>query len=184
MLLAVGKAGLFSKRWQKLRGEVDIQGLGRGGVFPRVECDRMASRPFPSARLQAHAAMQHYGVNGYSLHAMNSLSAMYNLHQQAAQQAQHAPDYRPSVHALTLAERLAGKGRCGDGGCRVEERSGGQGSVWKVKAEGSTGNEAQEDPGHSWYREMSCKICVRIQTTRVSRGPGPRSCPVPYFTFP
>ncbi|MBN3298589.1 DMX1A protein, partial [Amia calva] len=52
-------------------------------------------------------AMQHYGVNGYSLHAMNSLSAMYNLHQQAAQQAQHAPDYRPSVHALTLAERLA-----------------------------------------------------------------------------
>ncbi|XP_071984034.1 diencephalon/mesencephalon homeobox protein 1 isoform X1 [Engystomops pustulosus] len=52
--------------------------------------------------------MQHYGVNGYSLHAMNSLSAMYNLHQQAAQQAQHTPDYRPSVHALTLAERLAG----------------------------------------------------------------------------
>nr|XP_020462648.1 diencephalon/mesencephalon homeobox protein 1-A-like [Monopterus albus] len=51
--------------------------------------------------------MQHYGVNSYSLHAMNSLSAMYNLHQQAAQQAQHAPDYRPSVHALTLAERLA-----------------------------------------------------------------------------
>ncbi|KAJ1169874.1 hypothetical protein NDU88_001762 [Pleurodeles waltl] len=53
--------------------------------------------------------MQHYGVNGYSLHAMNSLSAMYNLHQQAAQQAQqqHAPEYRPSVHALTLAERLA-----------------------------------------------------------------------------
>uniref|UniRef100_A0A7N9ALN0 Diencephalon/mesencephalon homeobox protein 1-A-like n=1 Tax=Mastacembelus armatus TaxID=205130 RepID=A0A7N9ALN0_9TELE len=55
--------------------------------------------------------MQHYGVNGYSLHAMNSLSAMYNLHQQAAQQAQHAPDYRPSVHALTLAERLAGKNK-------------------------------------------------------------------------
>ncbi|GAB0193128.1 diencephalon/mesencephalon homeobox protein 1 [Grus japonensis] len=54
-----------------------------------------------------YVAMQHYGVNGYSLHAMNSLSAMYNLHQQAAQQAQHAPDYRPSVHALTLAERLA-----------------------------------------------------------------------------
>ncbi|CAL9688479.1 unnamed protein product [Knipowitschia caucasica] len=50
--------------------------------------------------------MQHYGVNGYSLHAMNSLSAMYNLHQQAAQ-AQHSADYRPSVHALTLAERLA-----------------------------------------------------------------------------
>ncbi|XP_072297933.1 diencephalon/mesencephalon homeobox protein 1-A-like [Eucyclogobius newberryi] len=50
--------------------------------------------------------MQHYGVNGYSLHAMNSLSAMYNLHQQAAQ-AQHNADYRPSVHALTLAERLA-----------------------------------------------------------------------------
>ncbi|OXB68548.1 hypothetical protein ASZ78_000485 [Callipepla squamata] len=58
---------------------------------------------------QVDVAMQHYGVNGYSLHAMNSLSAMYNLHQQAAQQAQHAPDYRPSVHALTLAERLAGK---------------------------------------------------------------------------
>ncbi|TRY81761.1 hypothetical protein DNTS_007923 [Danionella cerebrum] len=51
--------------------------------------------------------MQHYGVNGYSLHAMNSLSAMYNLHQQAATHAQQAPDYRPSVHALTLAERLA-----------------------------------------------------------------------------
>ncbi|XP_051567365.1 diencephalon/mesencephalon homeobox protein 1-B-like isoform X2 [Myxocyprinus asiaticus] len=51
--------------------------------------------------------MQHYGVNGYSLHAMNSLSAMYNLHQQASQHAQHTPDYRPSVHALTLAERLA-----------------------------------------------------------------------------
>ncbi|KAK3557695.1 hypothetical protein QTP70_034109, partial [Hemibagrus guttatus] len=50
-------------------------------------------------------AMQHYGVNGgYSLHAMNSLSAMYNLHQQSTQ---HATDYRPSVHALTLAERLA-----------------------------------------------------------------------------
>lgn len=77
--------------------------------------------------------MQHYGVNGYSLHAMNSLSAMYNLHQQA-QQAQHAPDYRPSVHALTLAERLAGKGH-GDGtlgtqqwGLGVEERSGWGGS--------------------------------------------------------
>uniref|UniRef100_A0A4W4EDU4 Homeobox domain-containing protein n=1 Tax=Electrophorus electricus TaxID=8005 RepID=A0A4W4EDU4_ELEEL len=53
--------------------------------------------------------MQHYGVNGYSLQAMNSLSAMYNLHQQAALQAPHAQDYRPSVHALTLAERLAGK---------------------------------------------------------------------------
>lgn len=63
----------------------------------------------PSCRLCGPPIMQHYGVNGYSLHAMNSLSAMYNLHQQAAQQAQHAPDYRPSVHALTLAERLAGK---------------------------------------------------------------------------
>ncbi|TSK42085.1 Diencephalon/mesencephalon homeobox protein 1-B [Bagarius yarrelli] len=49
--------------------------------------------------------MQQYGVNGgYSLHAMNSINAMYNLHQQSAQPA---PDYRPSVHALTLAERLA-----------------------------------------------------------------------------
>ncbi|RXM35010.1 Diencephalon/mesencephalon homeobox protein 1 [Acipenser ruthenus] len=57
--------------------------------------------------VKGKVTMQHYGVNGYSLHAMNSLSAMYNLHQQAAQQAQHAPDYRPSVHALTLAERLA-----------------------------------------------------------------------------
>lgn len=66
--------------------------------------------PLPCPCVQVHATMQHYGVNGYSLHAMNSLSAMYNLHQQAAQQAQHAPDYRPSVHALTLAERLAGKG--------------------------------------------------------------------------
>lgn len=73
--------------------------------------------------------MQHYGVNGYSLHAMNSLSAMYNLHQQAAQQAQHAPDYRPSVHALTLAERLAGKGRLwGRGLGGLEERSGGRDS--------------------------------------------------------
>ena len=63
----------------------------------------------PAAVFQVYVTMQHYGVNGYSLHAMNSLSAMYNLHQQAAQQAQHAPDYRPSVHALTLAERLAGK---------------------------------------------------------------------------
>lgn len=63
--------------------------------------------PLP-CRSRAAPSMQHYGVNGYSLHAMNSLSAMYNLHQQAAQQAQHAPDYRPSVHALTLAERLAG----------------------------------------------------------------------------
>lgn len=63
----------------------------------------------PPCRLCGPPIMQHYGVNGYSLHAMNSLSAMYNLHQQAAQQAQHAPDYRPSVHALTLAERLAGK---------------------------------------------------------------------------
>ncbi|MEQ2283115.1 Diencephalon/mesencephalon homeobox protein 1-A, partial [Ameca splendens] len=64
------------------------------------------STNFPEKR-EIWSAMQHYGVNGYSLHAMNSLSAMYNLHQQAAQQAQHAPDYRPSVHALTLAERLA-----------------------------------------------------------------------------
>lgn len=63
----------------------------------------------PPCRHRGPPIMQHYGVNGYSLHAMNSLSAMYNLHQQAAQQAQHAPDYRPSVHALTLAERLAGK---------------------------------------------------------------------------
>ncbi|KYO19298.1 hypothetical protein Y1Q_0003451 [Alligator mississippiensis] len=63
--------------------------------------------PFLLGAFQVDVAMQHYGVNGYSLHAMNSLSAMYNLHQQAAQQAQHAPDYRPSVHALTLAERLA-----------------------------------------------------------------------------
>ena len=87
----------------------------------------MASCPFPFARLQAHAAMQHYGVNGYSLHAMNSLSAMYNLHQQAAQQAQHAPDYRPSVHALTLAERLAGKGRLW--GWRLQ----GGGEIWGTR---------------------------------------------------
>ena len=87
----------------------------------------MASRPFPFARLQAHAAMQHYGVNGYSLHAMNSLSAMYNLHQEAAQQAQHAPDYRPSVHALTLAERLAGKGRLW--GWRLQ----GGGEIWGTR---------------------------------------------------
>lgn len=67
--------------------------------MPQIHTDRQQRVSSP--------VMQHYGVNGYSLHAMNSLSAMYNLHQQAAQQAQHAPDYRPSVHALTLAERLA-----------------------------------------------------------------------------
>lgn len=89
--------------------------------------------------------MQHYGVNGYSLHAMNSLSAMYNLHQQAAQQAQHAPDYRPSVHALTLAERLAGKG-CGDGtlgtrlaGLGVEERSGEEALESRDRRQGALG---------------------------------------------
>ncbi|KAK2493884.1 hypothetical protein MC885_013113 [Smutsia gigantea] len=82
--------------------------------------------------------MQHYGVNGYSLHAMNSLSAMYNLHQQAAQQAQHAPDYRPSVHALTLAERLAGQplsswGTCvGSALCQAAIR-GLQGISWKIR---------------------------------------------------
>lgn len=76
--------------------------------------------------------MQHYGVNGYSLHAMNSLSAMYNLHQQAAQQAQHAPDYRPSVHALTLAERLAGKG---PGDLTVETR------CWGTKQRGGYGRQ-------------------------------------------
>lgn len=79
--------------------------------------------------------MQHYGVNGYSLHAMNSLSAMYNLHQQAAQQAQHAPDYRPSVHALTLAERLAGKG---PGDLAMETRCWGtkkKRRLWKAKGE-------------------------------------------------
>ncbi|XP_078576571.1 diencephalon/mesencephalon homeobox protein 1-like isoform X3 [Branchiostoma floridae x Branchiostoma japonicum] len=48
------------------------------------------------------AAMQHYNMNGYN---MQTLSAMYNLHAQA-QQAH--PEYGPSVHALTLAERLAG----------------------------------------------------------------------------
>lgn len=88
-----------------------------------TDLGRPSSCPLSLPHLQACAVMQHYGVNGYSLHAMNSLSAMYNLHQQAAQQAQHAPDYRPSVHALTLAERLAGKS-CGEqepGGRRAEE---------------------------------------------------------------
>lgn len=79
--------------------------------------------------------MQHYGVNGYSLHAMNSLSAMYNLHQQAAQQAQHAPDYRPSVHALTLAERLAGKG-CGHGPGAWTGRVGGRSGLGEEALEG------------------------------------------------
>lgn len=74
---------------------------GWGGEIGKAVFILLSSLYFPHS-------MQHYGVNGYSLHAMNSLSAMYNLHQQAAQQAQHAPDYRPSVHALTLAERLAG----------------------------------------------------------------------------
>lgn len=79
-------------------------------AFPKLSTSGVPKPPCPVADvLQVDVTMQHYGVNGYSLHAMNSLSAMYNLHQQAAQQAQHAPDYRPSVHALTLAERLAGK---------------------------------------------------------------------------
>lgn len=89
--------------------------------------------------------MQHYGVNGYSLHAMNSLSAMYNLHQQAAQQAQHAPDYRPSVHALTLAERLAGKS-CGEQSLGKESRGGYSKEMLKNGDDrGSFPREAQED---------------------------------------
>ncbi|XP_060774483.1 diencephalon/mesencephalon homeobox protein 1-B-like [Neoarius graeffei] len=73
----------------------------------RIDCRVQTRRRERACQTQLISAMQqHYGVNGgYSLHAMNSLSAMYNLHQQSAQQ--HAPDYRPSVHALTLAERLA-----------------------------------------------------------------------------
>ena len=119
--------------------------------------------------------MQHYGVNGYSLHAMNSLSAMYNLHQQAAQQAQHAPDYRPSVHALTLAERLAGKGRLwgrglGGGGEIWEKR------LWKVKTGGSTGNVYS-----GRLRKTSIQnLCVSVQSTLVCQHcAGPWSCPMP-----
>uniref|UniRef100_A0A8C2TFL0 Diencephalon/mesencephalon homeobox 1 n=1 Tax=Coturnix japonica TaxID=93934 RepID=A0A8C2TFL0_COTJA len=104
-------------RWQLRRARKQRGGNADGwsregrGAEPRPLPTRV---PAPTAGGEASpppqvdVAMQHYGVNGYSLHAMNSLSAMYNLHQQAAQQAQHAPDYRPSVHALTLAERLAG----------------------------------------------------------------------------
>ncbi|XP_042730021.1 diencephalon/mesencephalon homeobox protein 1 isoform X1 [Lagopus muta] len=103
-------------RWQLRRAR--RQRGGNAGGWSRAGRGA-APRPLPtsvpaptaggeaSPPPQVDVAMQHYGVNGYSLHAMNSLSAMYNLHQQAAQQAQHAPDYRPSVHALTLAERLA-----------------------------------------------------------------------------
>lgn len=120
---------------EALGAEAGVPGLGWGWCLPQGRVQYPVScPPLLLPRLQAHAGMQHYGVNGYSLHAMNSLSAMYNLHQQAAQQAQHAPDYRPSVHALTLAERLAGKGR-GDGtlgterwGLGVEDRSGWEGS--------------------------------------------------------
>lgn len=83
-----------------LHFRADMMYLDESGVSPNSSLTSLQT---------AGWTMQHYGVNGYSLHAMNSLSAMYNLHQQAAQQAQHAPDYRPSVHALTLAERLAGK---------------------------------------------------------------------------
>ncbi|OXB78943.1 UNVERIFIED_CONTAM: hypothetical protein H355_013823 [Colinus virginianus] len=109
--------------------DVCSQALTGRGKLARINCGGKPFRVHPDLFSQAamhifaqhssawgqlcgtdvDVAMQHYGVNGYSLHAMNSLSAMYNLHQQAAQQAQHAPDYRPSVHALTLAERLAGK---------------------------------------------------------------------------
>lgn len=103
-----------------------------------MECDTLVQVSSPLPRPQAHAAMQHYGVNGYSLHAMNSLSAMYNLHQQAAQQAQHAPDYRPSVHALTLAERLAGKGH-GDGTLGTEP--------WGLRWRRGLGEEALEVEG-------------------------------------
>ncbi|XP_048102735.1 diencephalon/mesencephalon homeobox protein 1-B-like isoform X1 [Alosa alosa] len=43
--------------------------------------------------------MQHCEVNGCNLHAMNSLSAMY-------QHLQHSRNWQTSVQALTLAERL------------------------------------------------------------------------------
>ncbi|XP_014679598.1 PREDICTED: diencephalon/mesencephalon homeobox protein 1-B-like, partial [Priapulus caudatus] len=49
--------------------------------------------------------MQHYGA-GYGLGA---LGMMYGLHQQQhlAQNPYLSPDYRSSLHAISLAERLA-----------------------------------------------------------------------------
>ncbi len=48
--------------------------------------------------------MQHF--NGYNPATLGAMGAMYSMHQQAMQMH---PGYRPSTHALSLAERLAGK---------------------------------------------------------------------------
>ena len=64
----------------------------------------------------------------------------------------------------------------------MEERSGGQGSIWKVKAGGSTGNEIQEDPGHLWHREMSIQnLCAYPEHPCL---PGPWAWPVLSLRFP
>ncbi|XP_072050683.1 diencephalon/mesencephalon homeobox protein 1-B-like [Amphiura filiformis] len=46
--------------------------------------------------------MQHF--NGYNPATLGAMGAMYSMHQQAMQMH---PGYRPSTHALSLAERLA-----------------------------------------------------------------------------
>lgn len=48
--------------------------------------------------------MQHF--SGYNPATLGAMGAMYSMHQQAMQMH---PGYRPSTHALSLAERLAGK---------------------------------------------------------------------------
>lgn len=181
----MGKTGHFPLGGQKFWGVRWASGSALETGYCVVPC---LMWPLPLPCLQAHTEMQHYGVNGYSLHAMNSLSAMYNLHQQAAQQAQHAPDYRPSVHALTLAERLAGKG-CGDRTTKVG--SGGEvwgRKLWKTKIGGrehwkvSSGRFFQEDPGH-----LASQKDVKIQNLGMTiqsslccqHCAGRWSCPMP-----
>lgn len=158
------------------------QGLGRW-CLSQGRVWRMASLPFrPSAGTCRDAALWGEWLLA-ACHGTRSAAHPAACTSRAAQRAQHAPDYRPSVHALTLASAWL-VGPLWEQGLQSQRKIWGTRLCLEVKAEGSTGNEAQEDPGHSWHREMSCKICVRIQTTRVSQGPGPRSCPVPYFTFP
>ncbi|XP_061859991.1 LOW QUALITY PROTEIN: diencephalon/mesencephalon homeobox protein 1 [Colius striatus] len=110
-MLPPGRWQLRRARRQRAAGAGRWSRAGRGAALRPLRAPTRVTAPTAGGEAapppQVYVTMQHYGVNGYSLHAMNSLSAMYNLHQQAAQQAQHAPDYRPSVHALTLAERLA-----------------------------------------------------------------------------
>ena len=57
--------------------------------------------------------MQQYGLGAASGFTLPTLGSVYGLQQHATQHvAQHAAgDFRPAVHALTLAERLAGEYR-------------------------------------------------------------------------